>query len=352
MTDILYNTQAQEYLKNEKIQIFIRLSFIFIVTLSIYIFSIYENTRYNLGFIMLVPVFVFLLNLFYFAILKYYPYTLQTQRILLALLLDISLTVYVMYLVDALSAYYAGALLWFSVAYGMRYSRLVAYTAYITVLATWSILIVTSDFWIQHSNFAVGWLLAYIVLPLYYFKLVDKLHKNLESLHSYATESAHKALHDQLTGVSNRTLFEKDLNEYIDLFEKKNGKFALFFIDLDSFKEINDRYGHDTGDKVLVETSKRLLSVIEHTYRLGGDEFVCIMSYPDENYLKDKVKDLMKALRMPCKEKEIVLSASIGIARFPIDAQSKFDIKKHADLAMYAAKQSGKNRYCYYSEIA
>ena len=352
MTDTLYNTQAQEYLKNEKIQIFIRLSFIFIAAVSIYFFNIYESSKYDFGFIMLAPTFVFVLNLVYYTILKHYPYKFQTQRILFALLLDISLTVYVMYLVDALSAYYAGALLWFSVAYGMRYSKLVAYIAYVTVLITWSVLMVTSDFWIQYKNFAIGWLLAYIVLPLYYFKLVDKLHRNLESLHNYATESTHKALHDQLTGVSNRTLFEEELTDYIDAFEKKNEKFALFFIDLDFFKEINDKYGHDTGDKVLIETSKRLQSVIEHTYRLGGDEFVCILSYSVESDLKDKANNLMKALRMPCKEKEIMLSASIGIARFPIDAQSRFDIKKHADLAMYAAKQSGKNRYCFYSEVA
>ena len=341
---------ADEYLKNEKIQIFIRLAFIFAASVSAYFyFQLHASeSRYTFAYVMIAPLCVFIYNLFYLAIVHFFPYSLQKKRIIASVLMDIIITVYVMYLVESLAAYYAGALLWFSVAYGMRYSKTVAYTAYVTVILTWTILITTSHFWIQNSNFALGWLFAFIVLPLYYFKLVDKLHNNLNNLHHYAEESEHRALHDQLTGVPNRAMFEDELNQYIG----KNKKFALFFIDLDSFKEINDLHGHDIGDMVLIEASKRLQSIIEDTYRLGGDEFVCVSAYKHESELRNLAKSLLFNLTMPCKNSQIILSASIGIARFPDDAKNKFDIKKRADLAMYTAKQAGKNRFHFYSEVA
>lgn len=128
--------------------------------------------------------------------------------------------------------------------------------------------------------------------------------------------------------------------------------FALFFIDLDGFKKINDEYGHDVGDRVLIEASKRLQNIIEHTYRLGGDEFVCIKHFESEKELQNIAKNLMFNLTMPCKDGKIILSGSVGISRFPEDATTAFDLKKRADLAMYAAKQAGKNRYYFYKDVA
>jgi diguanylate cyclase (GGDEF)-like protein len=234
----------------------------------------------------------------------------------------------------------------------MRYGKLMGYTAYATVLVSWTVLIVTSTYWLDEKAVAVGWLVTYLILPLYYFRLVSKLHENIQILHTHVEESAHKAGHDELTTLGNRYLFDVDLKKFISRFESHGDNFALFFIDLDSFKEINDKHGHDIGDKVLMEASKRLRTIIPNTYRLGGDEFVCMVYYKNENELKNIAKNLMFNLTMPCKNSKIILSGSIGIARFPDDAQSEFDIKKRADLAMYAAKKAGKNRYYFYAEVA
>jgi diguanylate cyclase (GGDEF)-like protein len=341
-----------EYLKNEKIQILIRLVFIFVFAVSIIVYNFLhpQTQQFDTAVVLGAPIFVFTLNLLYLYFIKNFPALFQRERIILALLLDISLTVYVMYLIDDFAAYYAGSLLWFSVAYGMRYNKQIAYIAYITVIVTWITLLLSSDFWIENRNFAYGWLIAYIVLPLYYFKLVDKLHSNFEQLQTYASESTHQALHDKLTGIPNRTLFEEDLQEFIQYYKAQKEKFALFFIDLDEFKEINDIYGHDTGDKVLIEASKRVRSIISDSYRLGGDEFVSIARYKTESQLKNIAKNLMFNLTLPCKDNKISLSASIGIACFPDDALTEFDIKKRADIAMYSAKKAGKNRYVFYSE--
>jgi diguanylate cyclase (GGDEF)-like protein len=353
MIDTTHDFKAHEYLKNEKIQIFLRLGFVTIAAISIYFFY-YQSAKgyeYSLNVVMFAPLCVFIANLIYLFIVKNFPYRLQTQRIVVAVVFDIAFTVYVMYMVNDLAAYYPGVLLWFSVGYGMRYNKKIAYTAYTLIIISWVLLIFLSDFWIEHRNFGIGWLLAYIVLPLYYFKLVEKLHKNLENLNNYANESTHRAMHDQLTGLSNRAQFEEDLREYIQINEKKSTKFALFFIDLDSFKEINDKFGHDVGDSVLIETARRLEEVFDKSYRLGGDEFVSLVPYKDDSELEEEAKTLMSHLTQPCQKYNIIFSASIGIARFPNDARRAFDIKKRADLAMYAAKNAGKNRYYFYYDI-
>jgi diguanylate cyclase (GGDEF)-like protein len=352
---MLNKMMQEEYLKNEKIQIFIRLAFIAISNVSIYYYYFYVDNKnietHSFASLMVAPTFVFTFNLIYLVVVKYFPYVLQQQRLAVALIIDITFSTYVMYLVDALAAYYAGAFLWFSIGYGMRYGKKVAHLAYVITIMSWSTLIVTSQFWIEHFAFGIGWLVTFIVLPLYYFKLVDKLHENIEILHLYAEKYEHRASHDQLTGLANRILFDKELQDYINNFKIRSEKFALFFIDLDKFKVINDTLGHDIGDKVLIEASRRLKSVIYHTYRLGGDEFVCICTYKNRKELNGKVQDLMMSLTLPCPNHKVDLSGSIGVACFPADAKNAFDIKKRADIAMYAAKNSGKNRYYFYEEI-
>ncbi|WP_457747486.1 diguanylate cyclase domain-containing protein [Sulfurimonas sp.] len=345
---MLKQLQADEYLKNEQIQIYIRLFFIAIASISIYYLYDGSGSTYSLYALLSLPLYIFIFNVLYFFILRAFPYKFQEQRVFLITIADILLTVYVMSIVGDIAAYFAGALLWFSVGYGMRYGQTIGYIAYSTTLISWIVLITRSPFWIENRAFAIGWLLTFIIVPLYYFALVKKLHINIDKLHVYAQDSEHKALHDELTGLPNRALFDTHLQDYIAIFSKKNKKFALFFVDLDSFKNINDTYGHDIGDKVLVEASQRLHKSIGNAYRLGGDEFVSIAEYNDDKELENIAKNLVLTLSMPCKKSEITLSASIGISRFPVDGQSKFDLKKHADLAMYRAKESGKNRFCFY----
>jgi diguanylate cyclase (GGDEF)-like protein len=221
-----------------------------------------------------------------------------------------------------------------------------AYTAYAATLVSWSVLLVLSPFWHREIAFGIGWLFTFLIIPIYYFKLVEALHRNIKQLHIESQKSSYKALHDELTGLANRAMFEEDLKRHIN----KNIPFGLFFIDLDTFKEINDKYGHDIGDRVLQEAANRIHSVIHNAYRLGGDEFVGIVRYKDDNHLQHIAENLIFTLTMPCKNSNITLSASVGIAHYPFDAQREFDIKKDADIAMYAAKQAGKNRYIFFKD--
>jgi len=353
-----YSSQRERFLKNEKIQIVIRIFFTVSFLLLFYYLYFYAGDEwkslqeYPFYLYTIAPLFVIAFNIIYYIYMQYYPYVYQKERLIIAIFIDTFFTAYMMYLVGSMSAYYAGAFLWFSVAYGMRYGKEIAYISYVAVLFAWLVLMNVSPFWLQEKAFAIGWLITFIVLPLYNFKLVEALHSNVEKLHALADKSEHMATHDRLTGLKNRYAFDEELHHFIDDYYHNGEKFALFFIDLDAFKNINDRYGHDIGDRVLKEAAKRLVHVIANTYRLGGDEFVAVAKYRSDEELKNIAKNLLFNLTLPCKNGEVYLAASIGISRYPDDGESEFDIKKRADEAMYHAKQSGKNRYFFYSDVA
>ncbi len=180
----------------------------------------------------------------------------------------------------------------------------------------------------------------------------EELNKKLEKL----------AWFDSLTGLPNRKNFENFLNKSISRSSREDIGCALLFIDLDGFKDINDTFGHTTGDELLIKISYRLQEVIRNEdmlARLGGDEFVVIVTG-----LLEPVHTSFAAERIikACEEsvyinhKEINISASIGIALYPSNYEktselpAEIQLQQFADLAMYRAKQLGKNRYCYYDK--
>ena len=348
----------KRFLEHETTQIYIRI--VFALSFLAILYYLYFDTtqewqflhQHSFGAYMAVPLFIVAYNIAYYIFLKKSPFVYQKERLVVTIFIDTFLTAYVMYLIGPISAYYAGVFLWFSVAYGMRYGKDIAYIAYAAVLFAWAVLMQSSPFWLEERAVSIGWLITFTVLPLYNFKLLEVLHKNVEKLHEMADLSKHMATHDRLTDLKNRYAFDEELHHYIDNYYHKGEKFALFFIDLDAFKAINDKYGHDIGDRVLKEAATRIQKVITNSYRLGGDEFVAIASYRSNEELQNLAQNLLFNLTMPCKNGEIPLGASIGISRYPDDGESEFEIKKRADQAMYRAKQNGKNRFFFYSEVA
>lgn len=163
------------------------------------------------------------------------------------------------------------------------------------------------------------------------------------------------AHYDGLTSLPNRFLFK----EYLDLAlrnAKRHGtKFAVLFLDLDKFKEINDTLGHDAGDQVLREIAGRLRDCLRHTdkiARMGGDEFyVLIEELRDGHYATDVAQKLLDAASRPVRigDRDCRLSVSIGISIFPDDGTDELALLKNADSAMYRAKDLGKNGYQFFS---
>ncbi len=156
------------------------------------------------------------------------------------------------------------------------------------------------------------------------------------------------AFYDGLTGVANRLLLRERTESLIVNFQRRTTPFSMMFIDLDHFKEVNDVHGHDMGDLLLIEVTERIRQIIrpqDTLARLGGDEFAVLFPELSNQHSTDLGERLVATLAEPylIKNHRLHISASIGISIFPADARDYKTLLKHADLAMYYAKQNGRN---------
>lgn len=159
------------------------------------------------------------------------------------------------------------------------------------------------------------------------------------------------AYHDPLTTLPNRAKLKLQLESHFE--HSPERPFALMFLDLDNFKNINDTMGHKIGDSVLIDVSGRIKECIgkyNFCARFGGDEFVILLDNADENYINSVAQRLIHSFKKPFKinSADFFLSSSIGIVLYPHHALNAEDLIKHADTAMYEAKNKGKNQFAFY----
>ncbi|EEJ2352847.1 EAL domain-containing protein [Salmonella enterica subsp. enterica] len=166
-------------------------------------------------------------------------------------------------------------------------------------------------------------------------------------------ELAQLALHDTLTRLPNRVLLEDRLEQAISKANRESTSFALLFMDLDGFKAINDAYGHDIGDKLLVAVTHRLNQPLSGQFtlaRIGGDEFVLLaeVSAPDE--AASLASALVHSIDAPftIDPYELVVTLSVGIALYPLDGKNERELMFNADAAMYHTKHTGRNGYHFF----
>ena len=161
------------------------------------------------------------------------------------------------------------------------------------------------------------------------------------------------AYRDSLTGLGNRKAFLEQLKLALDEADQLQRPLALFYIDLDRFKEVNDRFGHDTGDELLTQIAERLrnsLRAPDRIYRLGGDEFTLLMPGGTQDSAQRLAERLLASLHEPIYLKQVMVdfvTPSIGIALYPEHADEAASLISAADAAMYQAKQQ-RNRACVY----
>ena len=159
----------------------------------------------------------------------------------------------------------------------------------------------------------------------------------------------HLAHHDQVTGLPNRYLLRQRLDDLSRYAGKDEGAYVLLFVDLDNFKNVNDTFGHDIGDRLLVAVAERLAAAVrsrDFVARFGGDEFVLLLDGIDDEFAVDGVgAKVLEAVTGPVDidGHRFVVTCSIGIALAGVDSKGADDLLQRADAAMYAAKHSGKN---------
>lgn len=157
----------------------------------------------------------------------------------------------------------------------------------------------------------------------------------------------HQAFHDVLTGLPNRALFRDRLDHALARTVRSNDALAVLLVDLDGFKQVNDTLGHDAGDRLLQEVSRRFRVVVrgsDTVARLGGDEFAVLLEEIDEQSATAAAERLLSSLETPVtvEGREFILGASIGVAFHPGGPTDDRDLIRDADIAMYAAKERGR----------
>ncbi len=177
------------------------------------------------------------------------------------------------------------------------------------------------------------------------------LFSDITELKEHQQQLEHMAHYDALTGIPNRVLLGDRLQQAISQSRRHQRGLAVVYLDIDGFKDVNDAHGHDTGDQLLISIAQRLRDALREgdtLARLGGDEFVAVLTDIDTRHECEIVLSrLLQAAATPIKvrQHELQLSASLGVTVFPQDGSDPDTLLRHADQAMYQAKQAGKNRY-------
>jgi diguanylate cyclase (GGDEF)-like protein len=199
----------------------------------------------------------------------------------------------------------------------------------------------------------------------YYVKTECKcfLGNNLIGISLNITEEVKKqeeieflAYHDPLTSLPNRMYLKNYLATYSKLAKRNKEKFAILYLDLDNFKMINDTLGHESGDRLLIEISRRVKSVLRQSdlvARIGGDEFIIVLynikSKEDVKKVVEKIQNVLNK-EFNIKNSSFKVTFSIGIAVFPDDSESIEELFQYADIAMYESKKRGKNSFTFINE--
>lgn len=204
-----------------------------------------------------------------------------------------------------------------------------------------------TGFWYKNSDKAVYWTNDKLVRI--------QIATDITEIKEAKSKLEYMVLHDPLTGIPNRSLFNDRLDHAIKTHKRGKNKFAIMFLDLDNFKNINDTFGHQAGDFVLRELSARIKECIRESdtlARVSGDEFTVLLANIDQY---DEV-EIIAGRILKSLEKEVVycdfakkVTCSIGISVFPDNGSNIDTIVSNADFAMYRAKSLGGNTYCFYS---
>jgi diguanylate cyclase (GGDEF)-like protein/PAS domain S-box-containing protein len=190
--------------------------------------------------------------------------------------------------------------------------------------------------------------------PAYYEGTVE----NITERKSYETRLSHQATHDGLTGLPNRLLFADRLQQAMPLAEREGMRLAVVFVDLDNFKYINDSLGHEAGDDLIRVMARRLQACTRDSdtvARLGGDEFVLLLQgqHVATAAISIAMSRILTIVGAPVRiqDREFTLTCSVGVSVYPDDGKDVDTLLKHADAAMYQAKQVGRNNFQFFTPM-
>ena len=338
------------FLRHEIIQAYIRVIFIAVLAV-LFIYATISGHFYAPAAHLFLCLFAAIAFMHLFG-LKRLPASNTRLRKFFILHVDIFSTLLTIWVLNAYGPLFIFAFIWVIIGYTLRFGKVFLPVALFSSVASIFFLSLFHPYWLENPVISLTASIAVMVIPLFVFRLTREIHKKNEELYKLLKKSDYLAHHDMLTQLPNRTFFYEYLDEKI----WEGGHFNLLFIDLDGFKSVNDSYGHEIGDGVLLEASGRMKGILpEHDFiaRLGGDEFVVVTQHSDIK-VSELCRRLITAVSRPYRLDEATidsLSASIGVSSYPDDTTESFLLKKYADNAMYHAKEEGKNCFRFYRQV-
>ena len=234
---------------------------------------------------------------------------------------------------------------------GLTFGIFYTYVGMFIAFVSWGFLLFLSPYWQEHYDIVATFAITTLIVPIFYLKYIIEIHSQKDELEKELYSTEYAANFDVLTNVPNRKMFKEILQATIEAKEP----FSLLLMDLNKFKIINDSYGHNVGDEVLKEVTRRLNNYIDEDdflARLGGDEFVIILKQKRaflNNFLKKIEKNIMGKYKIDGIWVDIQLS--VGVSLYPDDGHHEKTLLDNADKAMYVAKKDLETYFYLYKDI-
>lgn len=327
-------------LAQAKIRIIISSFILLAFSVSVYVFS---KTIYAIAIPLMLSHLV--VSLILFVIVSKYPVDLRKT---IAIILDTGATSLAIYMFGINGVFVYPVYLWVIVGNGIRFGVKYLVIALITTLLFFSFSVWANEEWHNHLAFTTTLFFSFIILSLFYIKIIKQLHILNDKLKTELKKTKHLSLHDTLTNLPNRSFFNINFKKELARSKRYDNFFAVGYIDLNSFKPVNDDYGHEYGDELLQQVSVRMKDSLrgeDFIARLGGDEFGILLIEPNNMENAQMCIDRLKqAVAKPYDilGETINISTSVGMAVYPYDGKSQDELLRQADHNMYKNKEKEK----------
>jgi len=353
--------QSNFYYQEERQYSGVRLTILFILTFfSIILFEqVDAQWAEKMFFVKVVLVGTLLISMVHYLFMLRKPHSFIIVRKVMLILLDLSVLTFFISVFEENGLFLLPLYIVIVMQNGLSFGIAYFYASIALASVSWVLLLLYSPYWREAHEIIATFAMTTFLIPLFYLKFIGKVHEKNDELSEILTSTKHDANHDILTGLPNRKRYKEEIHSII----KSKEFFALLFIDLNKFKAINDTYGHDVGDSVLQEVSRRLLSTMDKgdfLARLGGDEFV-IITRRKKIFLDKFIEKLEQTAigEHTVHDVTVLIELSMGVSLYPDDIKGsthqsggvEATLVRFADEAMYIAKKKPNTYHMLYSDI-
>jgi diguanylate cyclase (GGDEF)-like protein len=346
--------QADAQISHEQGQALARIAITTVIAVLLLAFATFDRDGSIAPFNLILAAGYALFSVVYYRWIAGRPLCCRWRRYLV-ILLDLGMTGYVSYLFDLAGLGFYAVFLWIMIGNGLRFGPHYLGVATLVGTASFSLATYFNGTLAAHPGVVVGLVLGLLMMPRFFLAMIHRLADANRLLAKKKEEAEYQASHDVLTGLPNRALLESILVHALSQAEREGSRLAIVFIDLDSFKAINDSFGHAVGDELLQSTArclKRRVRASDTVARLGGDEFIVLLEDCGEPADVAAIVDQLfgcSGRYYRIGHHETYVTWSSGVAVFPNDGTDSSTLIKNADTAMYQAKAAGINQFRLYN---